>query len=928
MDLLDVSDSVRARQIDRVCQKNKWRNEWLDEKDKFDRPFRLWLRKTTEPGASWCRLCSKKLVYKSNGKKSLEVHSIDTKHVERLNALKHTSTLPSAIPVLAPLSKVDSLVDAKIRTCTFLAEHCLPLSLAPDLIAFCQKLAADTQCLENLAMCRKTATYTMTHGVAADFRDNLCERLRKTHFSLNIDEATNNSNNKVVNVLVRYFNDEKGVVITQLLGSFIENVATAQNIFAGLMSLIEPLEPAKCLPKENIVSCLMDNCNVMRGKKGGLETLICDEQPHLLDVHGDTVHIVSNAAKEFCKPFSNYLEGFASDVYYDFKLSPKATELFMEVCSLLHVEGAVRPIRPVGSRFLQMLDVSERLHKILDPLMVFQYAFLLSSEQKIQRKKLEKIFEERNITAGEQARLAEVWKLSKGCYTAKSDRKDRILLRLLGTTSGKTMLLINLYRGVLPKFQNYLKLYQSDKPMLHTLHVDMYRLTRDFLCLFLKSDVMPKSFRVSDLMKIDCTDPSNQVSDRNLTVGCHAYHKYHSLHKCSNKPHWFHLFLQQLRSGYQNACVHLQTKLPLDNTTLSNLSALDPEMHGSEKTVEGLRALADKLPNVICAEETGTLYEEVRMYNSCEVISSYLPLYLEQGKCIDQHWWHRVLQLKTEGKTRYPLLKRLVSALLSIFTGPLVEATFNIMDDIVENDRTMLTSENYEAVALIKSGLRADKKDSTTMPITHKMRKTCTSAYSAYKEFLETKKLQKEELKQKRIQAALHKLGMKTPKDKSQTREFNRVQKIGDKAKQSRNPVPVNKSTAHPTSDSSNKPKRYVIPKVQSTDNSESAPCVSRATDRESYFKTIAGKLQKASKKSFYQLQELAKEVEKDIDKWPVSCVQGLDASHYSTDEKAADLFPKDAPALLPISIEGDGNCLPRCAALLATVVVKRHMWR
>ncbi|KAL8560392.1 hypothetical protein ACOMHN_006123 [Nucella lapillus] len=257
-------------------------------------------------------------------------------------------------------------------------EECLDMGWdwQVHLIAFCQKLAADTQCLENLAMCRKTATYTMTHGVAADFRDNLCERLRKTHFSLNIDEATNNSNNKVVNVLVRYFNDEKGVVITQLLGSFIENVATAQNIFAGLMSLIEPLEPAKCLPKENIVSCLMDNCNVMRGKKGGLETLIRDEQPHLLDVHGDTVHIVSNAAKEFCKPFSNYLEGFASDVYYDFKLSPKATELFMEVCSLLHVEGAVRPIRPVGSRFLQMLDVSERLHKILDPLMVFQYAFL------------------------------------------------------------------------------------------------------------------------------------------------------------------------------------------------------------------------------------------------------------------------------------------------------------------------------------------------------------------------------------------------------------------------------------------------------------------------------------------------------------------------------------------------------------------------
>ena len=158
MDLLDVSDTVKARQIDGVNTKNKWRNEWLDEKDRLNRPFCLWLQKTKEPGAAWCILCSKKLVYKSNGKKSIDKHSTDSKHEERLGAMKHTSTLPSAAPVLALLSKVDSLIDAKIRTCAFLAEHCLPYSLVPDLIAFCQKLASDTECLENLAMSRKTAT--------------------------------------------------------------------------------------------------------------------------------------------------------------------------------------------------------------------------------------------------------------------------------------------------------------------------------------------------------------------------------------------------------------------------------------------------------------------------------------------------------------------------------------------------------------------------------------------------------------------------------------------------------------------------------------------------------------------------------------------------------------------------------------------------
>ena len=46
MDLLDISEGVKARQIDVGFAKNKWRIEWLNEKDRLDRPFHLWLRKT------------------------------------------------------------------------------------------------------------------------------------------------------------------------------------------------------------------------------------------------------------------------------------------------------------------------------------------------------------------------------------------------------------------------------------------------------------------------------------------------------------------------------------------------------------------------------------------------------------------------------------------------------------------------------------------------------------------------------------------------------------------------------------------------------------------------------------------------------------------------------------------------------------------
>ena len=56
-----------------------------EEKDDLNRPFRLRLRKTTQPGAAWCHLCNQKLVYKSNGKKSILVHAADDEDVDRLN---------------------------------------------------------------------------------------------------------------------------------------------------------------------------------------------------------------------------------------------------------------------------------------------------------------------------------------------------------------------------------------------------------------------------------------------------------------------------------------------------------------------------------------------------------------------------------------------------------------------------------------------------------------------------------------------------------------------------------------------------------------------------------------------------------------------------------------------------------------------------
>ena len=66
---------------------------------------------------------------------------------------------------------------------------------------------------------------------------------------------------------------------------------------------------------DQVVGLLLDNCNVMRGKKSGVETQARRENPSLLDISGDTVHMVSNAAKALLDPFQGFVEEFCSDVY-------------------------------------------------------------------------------------------------------------------------------------------------------------------------------------------------------------------------------------------------------------------------------------------------------------------------------------------------------------------------------------------------------------------------------------------------------------------------------------------------------------------------------------------------------------------------------------------------------------------------------------
>ena len=63
-------------------------------------------------------------------------------------------------------------------------------------------------------------------------------------------------------------------------------------------------------------------------------------------------------------------------------------------------------------------------------------------------------------------------------------------------------------------------------------------------------------------------------------------------------------------------------------------------------------------------------------------------------------WWNKIFETKC-----YPILSSLVKASLSIFTGPMVESSFSMMNNSIDSARTEI--DTYSAIMTVKYQLKS-----------------------------------------------------------------------------------------------------------------------------------------------------------------------------------------------------------------------------
>ena len=143
---------------------------------------------------------------------------------------------------------------------SFITENSLPPSVVPKLIEFSQFLSRDPKALSQLRMNRTAASYKLKHGLSVHIRKKVVDCMKKYSFSVNIDECTSNSSQKVFSILVSDFDIEIGE-------SVVQHYESISLIEVNVKSLLECI--CNCFIRDHIdlVSDLSGSTNYMRGKR-------------------------------------------------------------------------------------------------------------------------------------------------------------------------------------------------------------------------------------------------------------------------------------------------------------------------------------------------------------------------------------------------------------------------------------------------------------------------------------------------------------------------------------------------------------------------------------------------------------------------------------------------------------------------------------
>ena len=238
------------------------------------------------------------------------------------------------------------------------------------------------------------------------------------------------------------------------------------------------------------------------------------------------------------------------------------------------------------------------------------------------------------------------------------------------------MLYINLYLAVLPLFKSFVLIFEQKEPMVHRFHDELMELFVHFLSCSMQQELV-RDLSSSKLKKIDVHDEASHLPVGAVFMDSSVVSLLKDIDKKTRLE-----FCLKVKGAYIEAAAYMQGKFPLNNMLPRCLSSIDPKGQGHSVTILALKTLREFFPTVLEEVEYDTYHHEVSHIQ----IDKELPDAEVDGKAVRlDHWWAAVFKTG-----RYPTLAKVIKACLGIFTGPQIEQSFSVMNNLISSKSNRL----------------------------------------------------------------------------------------------------------------------------------------------------------------------------------------------------------------------------------------------
>ena len=698
--------------------KTQFQKSWLGKTDRNGHLIGSWLKEDSTPYTVTCALCASSFKCDNSGIQQVMSHAdgkghkaIASQRFSKSQQHFSTSERPGAC-VLTSRSHNDQVTVAEAAWCMKVAasnysyNSCEDL---PDLFRFIFPYPYTN----DFSLGRSKVSYMISDGLGPYFQELLCKTIRKegNPFTLQFDETVTVQNQKQLDLLIRFWSEEKGEVVTCFLKALFFGHAKGDIVADSIVSTVEEVG----LNKEQFLSIGSDGPNVNKTIWKCLnEHLKGLGFPGLVEFMPCNVHVVHNGFKHALSEYGQHAEQLALDLFYWFKAHPARKEDYFKAQTDLGFDEQLF-IRHVQSRWLTLIPALMRIVDNWEPICSY---FL---------KELPKV-----ASAERTLRVLE--------------KKPETYRRICKAIQEKDALIqMHFLISVKPVFDGILGTFQRQEPLIHILHNECLQLVKRLMLRFLKSEVADTNSK--KLVQLDVQKSDHQLPDSRMEIGEQTRKMLSTL-----QPNHQKIALSGMRTFFQSTTIYLLNHLPIGDTFVRDLTILHPDMREIDAGDRCIRRIAQSLPQVVKDNHVPLVVDEWKLYRRQEIPEDWFKTD-EAGSTRIDHYWARVIEIKTlSGTEMFPYLKKLIKAVLTLSHGNAdVERSLSVNKQATGTNRTLLTHESLNGIRQVKDALSAADGKVHAMDFSKELISCTRNANERYRQRLEEQKNQEEAQKNEKV---------------------------------------------------------------------------------------------------------------------------------------------------------------------------------